>query len=184
MNCNVNANGLSTTITFEYGTTISYGRTVTDSLSPVEGDSITSVSVDISDLEAGTNYHFRVKAENSCGKVYGIDIEFTSLVCSHVPIVTTLISTNTSSTGETLNGTVNANGLTTTVWFVIEFPKSVGWHERVAVPSVATGDSITHVNYNISHSGPWPFYFKVKAKNSCGVVYGNVLSIPGPPPRP
>ena len=65
LNGTVNANGLSTTVTFEYGTTTSYGSTVTASQSPVTGNTITNVSADISGLTPDTTYHFRVKAENS-----------------------------------------------------------------------------------------------------------------------
>jgi hypothetical protein len=179
LNGNIYANNLTTTVTFEYGTTTSYGNSATASQSPATGDSITNINVDISDLTPATLYHFRVKAENSFGIAYGTDIEFTTLGCSQFPTVTTL-----AATGMTLNGTINANGLTTTVWFVVESPKSGGWHQLVAIPSIATGDSITNVSLNIRHSGPWPFIFKVKAENSCGVIYGSVMSIPGPPPRP
>lgn len=61
----VNGNGLSTTVTFEYGTTTSYGNSVTAIQSPVTGDSITHVSADILGLTPYSTYHFRVKAENS-----------------------------------------------------------------------------------------------------------------------
>jgi hypothetical protein len=71
LNGTVNANNLSTTVTFEYRTTSSYGSTATVSQSPVTGNTNTNVSADISGLTSGTTYHFRVKAENSCGLVYG-----------------------------------------------------------------------------------------------------------------
>jgi uncharacterized protein (TIGR02145 family) len=61
----VNGYGLSTTVTFEYDTTTSYGNSVTAIQSPVTGDSITNVSADISGLIPNTIYHYRIKAENS-----------------------------------------------------------------------------------------------------------------------
>jgi hypothetical protein len=76
LNGTVNANGFSTTVTFEYGTTTSYGSTVTAYQSPVTGNSITNVSANISVFIPVTTYHFRVKAENSHGIVYGDDKEF------------------------------------------------------------------------------------------------------------
>jgi uncharacterized protein (TIGR02145 family) len=73
----VNGYGLSTTVTFEYGTTTSYGNTVTAYQSPVTGDSITHVSADISGLDTSSTYHFRIKAENSKWiNFYGSDTIF------------------------------------------------------------------------------------------------------------
>ena len=168
----VNPNYLSTTVTFEYGTTKSYGSTVTASESPLTGNTIKKVSASISALTAGTTYHFRIKGDNSMGVVYGSDMEFIPM---QAPKVTTL-----AAKGMTLNGAVNANGSTTSVSFLYQFPKSEGWRAANAVPSTVTGDSITYVSANINHSGPWPGCYKVKAENSCGVVYGNVMSISKP----
>ena len=78
LNGTVNSSDLSTTVTFEYGTTTSYGSTVTAFQSPVTGDSITHVSADISGLTSITYYHFRVTAVNSRGTVYGDDRTFTT----------------------------------------------------------------------------------------------------------
>ena len=70
LNSYVNANGLSTTVKFEYGTTTSYGQVVTAEQNPLSGKSITHVSAGITGLKWCTTYHFRVKAENSFGIVY------------------------------------------------------------------------------------------------------------------
>ena len=67
----VNSNGLSETLTFEYGITTCYGSTVTSYQSPVEGIYLQHVSADISGLTPDTTFHFRVKAENSKGTTYG-----------------------------------------------------------------------------------------------------------------
>jgi uncharacterized protein (TIGR02145 family) len=75
----VNANSLSTTVTFEYGTSIDYGNSGTSTQSPVIGNFPVNVSAEITGLSLGTTYHFRVKAVNSLGTTYGTEIEFTSL---------------------------------------------------------------------------------------------------------
>jgi hypothetical protein len=72
----VNANYLSTAVTFEYGTTTSYGNTIAASQSPVTGNSNTNVSASLTGLSATTTYHFRVKIVNSSGTAYGSDMTF------------------------------------------------------------------------------------------------------------
>jgi len=72
----VNANGLSTTVTFEYGNTTGYGQTATASQSPVTGTSATSVSASLTGLSPSTTYHFRVKAVSTGGTAYGDDVTF------------------------------------------------------------------------------------------------------------
>ena len=77
---NVVANNLSTVVTLEYGTTTSYGTTVTAAQSPLTGVTTSSVNADIAGLTEATIYHFRVKAVNSLGTTYGSDLTFTTLL--------------------------------------------------------------------------------------------------------
>lgn len=79
LNGTVNANGASTTVTFEYGLTTSYGTTVTAAQSPVTGDSNTAVSKAITGLSDGTTYHYRVVGQNSQGTTNGADMTFTTI---------------------------------------------------------------------------------------------------------
>ena len=76
----VNANYLPAIVSFEYGTTMGYGQTVTASQSPVKGSTNADVSADISNLISGITYHFRVKAVNVLGTVYGGNMIFSSQV--------------------------------------------------------------------------------------------------------
>ena len=54
LNGTVNANGSSTTVTFQYGLTVAYGSTVTAAQSPVSGSTNTAVSASIAGLTANT----------------------------------------------------------------------------------------------------------------------------------
>lgn len=78
LNGSVNANNSSTTVTFEYGTSTSYGSTVTAEQSPISGVTAVAVSKMITDLVPNTLYHFRVKATNSEGATFGSDMYFTT----------------------------------------------------------------------------------------------------------
>ncbi len=73
LNGAVTANLLTTTVTFEYGLTTSYGKSSTAVQSPATGENPTNVSVGITGLNVGTIYHFRIKAVNSLGTTYSED---------------------------------------------------------------------------------------------------------------
>jgi hypothetical protein len=76
LNGSVNGNGSSTEVSFEYGTTTSYGSPVTATQSPVTGSSF--VSAAITSLSSNTLYHYRVKTVNCGGTIYGGDMTFTT----------------------------------------------------------------------------------------------------------
>jgi uncharacterized protein (TIGR02145 family) len=75
----INANYFSSEISFEYGRTSDYGVSVAPPLSPVTGIEDKLVTAEISGLETGTTYHFRVKATNSIGTTYGKDMILVTL---------------------------------------------------------------------------------------------------------
>ncbi len=174
LNGSVNANSLSTVVTFEYGLTTTYGSSVTATQSPVIGNTNSSVNVVLSGLTPGTTYHFSVKAVNSIGTVYGGDLSFTTL--GQLPVGTTQSATNISSSGATLNGTVNPNYLSTTITF--EYGTTTGYGSTVmASQSPITGSSGMIVSSDISGlTGGTTYHFRVKAVNSLGTVYGDDMS--------
>jgi hypothetical protein len=68
--------GLSTSVNFQYGPTISYG-----SATPTQtriGNTYQNVSANISGLVANRVYHFRIKATNMAGTRFGNDRTFTT----------------------------------------------------------------------------------------------------------
>jgi uncharacterized protein (TIGR02145 family) len=76
LNGEINANYLSTNVTFDYGTTTNYGNSVEIPNNPLQGNVFTSISANVSGLLPGTIYHFRLKAVNSLGTTYGGDMSF------------------------------------------------------------------------------------------------------------
>jgi len=78
----VNDNGASTTVTFLYGPTTSYGSSISAVPSPVSaGASTTAVSAVLSGLPCGTAYHYKLRAVNSAGTTDGADQAFTTAAC-------------------------------------------------------------------------------------------------------
>lgn len=74
------ANGSSTTVTFEYGTTVAYGNTLSDVIgSPLDSDENNAiVEGDAENLTPETTYHYRAIAENAIGQITGSDMTFTT----------------------------------------------------------------------------------------------------------
>jgi hypothetical protein len=73
----VNPNSQATTYWFEYGTTDSYGSQTSPGNAGSGGDSVV-VSEQISGLQPGTTYHYRLVAENASGRTEGADHTFTT----------------------------------------------------------------------------------------------------------
>ena len=170
LNGTVNANHASTIVTFEYGTTNQYGKAVTAVQSPVNGNSITNVSFDLTGLTEGTTYHFRVNAVNSIGSDVGEDMTFTT--SGQTPEATTQSSTNVSTVSATLNGAVNANHASTMVTFDYGTTEAYG-NSVVATPNPVTGNTSTIVSADVAGLHPGTeYHFRVKAVSSFGTVYG------------
>jgi phosphodiesterase/alkaline phosphatase D-like protein len=172
----VNANYLSTTVTFEYGLTTSYGSTATASQSPVTGSTSTNVSAVITGLNPGATYHFRVKTVNSIGTTYGDDKTFLTL--GQAPTATTVAATDILTTSATFNGTVNANLVSSTVTF--EYGLTTAYATTIAATqSPVTGSTVTNVSANVTNLTPGGvvYHFRVKAVNAVGTTYGSDLTV-------
>jgi hypothetical protein len=169
LNGTVNANGSSTTVTFEYGETTSYGRTATADQSPVTGSTNTAVSASISSLIPNTTYHFRVVAVNAGGVTYGADLSFNA---GGTPTVTTDAATGVGPSGATLNGTVNANNNSTTVTF--EYGLTTAYGTTVtADQSPVTGSTATAVSKAITGlTNDTTYHYRVVGQNANGTSYG------------
>jgi uncharacterized protein (TIGR02145 family) len=76
-NGTVNPNNGSTTVSFDYGLTASYGQT-TQVPAPISGSTPETITSDISGLKSGLTYHYRIKAVNEKGTTLGEDMQFTT----------------------------------------------------------------------------------------------------------
>jgi hypothetical protein len=109
----VDPGGQSTTWYVEYGTSTSYGSK-TAAAGVGSGTTAMSVSTHLTGLKPGTTYHYRVVAANGAGTSHGGDAVFTTLV---PPDVSTGDASGITPSSATLNGTVDANGRSTTYYF-------------------------------------------------------------------
>lgn len=171
MNGTVNPNYLPTTVTFEYGTSLSYGQSMTVSQNPITGNNITNVSVELTGLTEGTTYHFRIKTENSLGTVMGNDLYFTTLL---LPTVITGPTIRTSFFTVTSGGEVISDGGAPII------VSGVCWSTS-PIPTVAlstktsdgngTGTFTSNITTGIEADNK--FYVRAYATSSAGTGYGD-----------
>ena len=135
----VNAAGASTQVTFEYGTTPSYGSHLAAAPSPVAGTTTTPVAAPVANLLPGTTYHFRVVSSNANGTSFGNDKTFTTTAFS------TLSGLSLSA------GTASPAFASATARYVATVPFSVS---EFALTPVATYPAATiRVNGVVTPSG-------------------------------
>jgi trimeric autotransporter adhesin len=170
LNGTVNASCNSTTVTFEYGLTTSYGFTVTALESPVSGSTAVAVSANITGLALNTLYHFRVVASNPGGTAYGSDLTLTT--GANPPNVTTDAATNIGNFTARLNGTVVASNQNSTVTF--QYGLNISYGTTVpGVPGTVTGNTPTAVYADISGlTYNTTYHFRCVAVNPAGTTYG------------
>ena len=76
LNGSLDPHGLTTTVSFQYGTTTSYGHTT--SMQSQTGNTYRNIAANITSLTTHTTYHFRIVATNSAGTRMGSDKTFTT----------------------------------------------------------------------------------------------------------
>ena len=167
LNGRVNPNHLNTTVVFEYGATTDLGSEITAIQSPVSGHNEVDVSADIEDLQPGTTYFFRVKAENELGISYANIEEFRTLGDKPAAIADYAEALeNTAS----LHGKVNPNLLITTVTFEWGTDGSFQYSAS-AIESPINGDNNIPVSVEISGlQANTEYQFRIKAENELGVT--------------
>ena len=164
----VDPHGLTTTVYFQYGTTMSYR--LTTAIQSRTGNTYQNVAANTSGLAASTTYHFRIVATNNAGTRYGADRTFTTLSATGPPVVITSPATNVTSSSATLNGSVDPHGLTTNVHFQYGTTTSYG---HTTANQSKTGNTYQNVSANISGlTASTTYHFRIMATNSAGSTHG------------
>lgn len=168
----VNANGASTTVVFEYGTTTAYGSQVVAAQSPVSGNTDTAVSAVLVGLSPATTYHFRVRASNSVDTTNGADQTFTT--AASAPSATTDTAEFVDAKSAVLFGFVNPKGAETAV--VFEYGTTTDYGREIVAANSPLNFLLT-INQPVfaflSRLTPnTRYHFRVKAINSEGTAFG------------
>ncbi len=188
LNSTVNPNGVSTSVSYKYGTVNTTCDLLSSSTSATaigSGTSdLTPNAKSVGSLSPSTAYYFCAVGTSSSGTAYGNVILFTTSALPIAPTVTTNDATELavvgSSASASLNSTVNPNGTSTTVRYrygtINTACSALG--NQTSVVNIGSGS--LDVSPNTRSIGFLPknttFYFCAVAANSVGTTYGNVLS--------
>ncbi len=165
----VNAKGASTTVTFQYGETLSYGSTATASPSPVTGSTDTAVTAALAGLIPGRTYNFRVVGTSANGTAPGANQTFST---PGPPSAATGAASAVTNNSATLAGNVTANGASTTVTF--EYGETIAYGSSAAAsPSPVNGSTSTAVTAALSGLDPGvTYHYRVVASSTNGTTPG------------
>jgi phosphodiesterase/alkaline phosphatase D-like protein len=184
LNATVNPNGGSVAdCRLEYGTSTSYGSSVSCAPPPGSVTSAVAVSAAVTGLSANTTYHFRIVATNAGGTGTGGDGTFETL--PNPPTVVTGSGSSVTQTTVTLNATVNPNnGEVGKCYF--EYGETVAYGDK-APCAVSPGSSASPVAVSASVTGlikNTTYHFRIVAANAGGTSPGadqTFETAPGPP---
>jgi len=170
LNGTVNPNGLSTSYHFEWGTTPSYGNNTTTQ-SAGSGTATQPESANISGLNSGTTYHFRISAVNSDGTSNGNDFTFVPGAASVTTTAASSITMTTATAGGNVTGdggsSVTARG---TCWSTAANPTIAGNHTTDGSGTGVFTSSLTGLTSNTT------YHIRAYATNAYVTVYGSDLS--------
>ncbi len=163
----VDPNGQATTWSFEYGTSTSYGSQTT-AKSAGSGNNPANVSIQITGLQKGQTFHYRLVASSSGGTTHGADATF---VTSSAPSVVTGDASSIAPTSAKLNGTVTPNGLSTTWWF--EYGTSTSYGTKTSGRSAGSGTTAQSESLSVTGlKASTTYHVRIVAKNSSGTTFG------------
>ena len=163
---------------FDYGTTSSYGNTSPCVPDPGSGSGDVAVHADLSSLNAGSTYHFRISASNAeaGGTATGPDQSFATLG----PAISATSADHISDTAATLHAQVNPRGLSTTYQFQYtgdaDFQAN-GFSNAQTAPAspapIGSGNSLVAVAERLSGLSPvTTYHFRLVAHGTDGTDLG------------
>jgi phosphodiesterase/alkaline phosphatase D-like protein len=169
-NATVNPNGAAATVYFAWGQTTNYGSYTPTNILALNLNAAQPVAAAVGGLLPGTTNHFQAVAVNSAGASLGGDQSLVTPVLA--PAAITLAASGVTASNATLNGTVNPNGSTATVYFQWGATTNYG---SLAMANTLSGNLNSAQAVTLGISGLMPDttnHFRVLAISSGGINYG------------
>jgi hypothetical protein len=177
----VNPDGEQSTYHFEYGTSSAYGTSapVPDGLLGT-GTSDIKLTQQLTGLQPGVTYHFRVVASNAHGSADGPDQTFTT-VGEVLPSIGAASTSEVSQNGVVLSGSVNPQGAQTYYEFDLGVDTSYG--TRVfGDAGIGAGPVAVSAPF-VGLAAGTTYHYRLAATNTYGTTYGpdQTFTTPGYP---
>jgi hypothetical protein len=166
----VNAGSLQTTYRYEYGPTTAYGHTTPTSSAGAEDNDVVSYAT-LSDLSAGTLYHYRLVAVNDVGTSYGEDSTLTTPAAAGPTVATGAVSDVGIATA-TISATIDTQGLPTNYGF--QLGAAAGSY-GATTGSANVGPGLGEVAVSLALQNLQPgttYHYRVIAENLYGTSTG------------
>lgn len=179
INGDVNPNGCVTTYQFEFKKSVggSWAKGALGNLPALELNQ--SVLESEFSLSPETKYEFKLNASNAKGGVTAGPTSFTTPPKSGggqpAPTVTTEAASEVTSTGATLNGSVNPKGASTTYKFEYGTEEK-SLNKVTKALSAGSGSSAVKEKAEVGLEPGTKYYFRISATNSGGTSTGSVLN--------
>ncbi len=184
LNGTIDPGGVSSTYHFEYGQDINYGSQTTES-DPLTGAGAVVATGPVAGLLPNTTYHFRIVGTNALGSITGDDVTVTTdpapPTLDGVPAFASVVTT----TGATLNATLNPNSSATSYHFEYGTDTSYGTSTTSTDAGAGAGDQPVAANL-VGLAAGTTYHFRLVADNGTGGVQhgadGVFSTAPGTPP--
>jgi multidrug efflux pump subunit AcrA (membrane-fusion protein) len=170
VNGTVDPSGLGTTYWFEYGTSAQSLSHSTAKTSAGAGTASLPVAATLTGLKPDATYFFTLVAANASGTSTGAEQTFATSANAS-PAVSTGSASGVSTTGLTLNGTLNPGGSQTTYWF--EYGPTSSYGSKTAAVDAGAGTAAVAATAEATGLKPNTQYlFRLVARNAYGTIRG------------
>lgn len=182
-----------TTMRFEYGTSPSYGSSVTaaEPLGPKYGSREQWVNATLTGLAPDRTYYYRLVASGPSGSSYGAQRTFRTNkqpIMSMAPSVDEIRASAPTPTAATLRATLDPAGSSTRWWFEHGATRSLGSRAPASEGELRWDAGATEVTADLNGLAPASdHYFRVVAVGSAGKVESRIVRFTTPaegPPTP
>jgi DNA-binding beta-propeller fold protein YncE len=171
----INPENSPTKYHFEYGTTTAYGSSTIEASAGTGFGDETVGPVQVTGLQAGTTYDYRLVATNEAGGTEtGPDYTFTT-ASRTPPVVETGEASGITQTGATISDTVDPRGLQTSYEFelgtVVE--GQLVYNGAKIFGSAGAGTGAETITLNLENLAPSvTYHYRLAATNADGTEYG------------
>ncbi len=160
----------------KFGKSVTYGSGLVNCTesTPYPDGSPKEVSVELSGLEVGKNYHYRFQAGNGSGTNFGGDRVFEAKAVLNLE---TKAATDVDQDSATLNGQLDPDGIATEYWYEYGASTSYGL-ETAAQPVSGPSGTVQQTSAPLTHiQSGHTYHYRLVAENELGTTHGADLTL-------